>query len=283
MRLVFGLVLIAGIGLAGFAVYMAQSYVEQTQAQLAAERAARPAVVETVDVFIAGRTLRYGQRLREADVKTVAWPRATLPAGVFTDKEVLFPADASGERTVLRAMEPNEPIMAIKVTEPGENAGVTSQLSRGMRAFTIQVNVTTGVAGFLRPTDRVDVFWTGRGASGEITRLIDSGVRVIAIDQSADQDRNDRAVIARNVTVEATPNQVAALAQAQSTGRLSLALVGVEDDTLSEAVEIDQRRLLGIPEPVAPPPQVVQERPQVCTIRTRRGNEMVEIPIPCTN
>ena len=283
MRLVFGLVLMAGIGLAGFAVYMAQSYVEQTQAQLAAERAARPPVIETVDVFIARGTLRYGQRLNETDVRTVAWPRASLPEGVFTDRSVLFPPDAPGPRTILRAMEPNEPVMALKVTEPGENAGVTSQLSRGMRAFTIQVNVTTGVAGFLRPTDRVDVFWTGRGASGEITRLIESGVRVIAIDQSADQDRTDRAVIARNVTVEATPTQIAALAQAQSTGRLSLALVGVEDDVKSEAVEIDQRRLLGIPEPEAPAPQIVQERPQVCTVRTRRGNEMVEIPIPCTN
>ena len=275
--------LLAGLGLAGFAVHLAQSYVAQTQAELAAERASRPQVVETVDVFIATRTLRYGQRLNEGDVRTVAWPRASVPSGVFTSRDALFPPDAPGPRTVLRAMEPNEPVMTIKVTEPGENAGVTSQLSRGMRAFTIQVNVTTGVAGFLRPTDRVDVFWTGRGAQGEITRLIESGVRLIAIDQSADQDRTDRAVIARNVTVEATPSQVAALAQAQSTGRLSLALVGVEDDTRPEAVEIDQRRLLGIPEPEAPAPQVVQERPQVCTVRTRRGNEMVEIPIPCTN
>ena len=283
MRLVFGLVLLLGIGLAGFAVYMAQSYVEQTQAQLAAERASRPNAVETVDVFIAARQLRFGQRLTERDVRTVAWPRAALPTGVFTDQKVLFPPEATGPRTVLRAMEPNEPIMALKVTEPGENAGVTSQLSRGMRAFTIQVNVTTGVAGFLRPTDRVDVYWTGRTNAGEITRLIEPGVRVIAIDQSADQDRTDRAVIARNVTVEASPTQVATLAQAQSTGRLSLSLVGVEDDVLSEAVQIDQRLLLGIPDAPTAAPQVVQERPRVCTIRTRRGNEVVEIPIPCTN
>ena len=279
MRLVFGLVLLIGIGLAGFAVFMAQSYITQTQAQLAAERANRAPVVETSEVFVARRAIRYGQRLTEQDVRAVKWPKEALPTGVFTDRAALFPPDATAPRTVLRAMEPNEPIMAMKVTAPGENAGVTSQLSRGMRAFTIQVNVTTGVAGFLRPTDRVDVYWTGRSSQGEITRMIESGVRVIAIDQSADQDRNDRAVIARNVTVEATPQQVAALAQAQSTGRLSLSLVGVEDDALSEAVEIDQRRLLGI----EAPQQVVIERPQVCTIRTRRGNQVVEIPIPCTN
>ena len=176
-------------------------------------------------------------------------------------------------------MEPNEPLMAVKLTAPGEDAGITSQLTRGMRAFTIQVNVTTGVAGFLRPTDRVDIYWTGRTGSGEITRLIDTAVRVIAVDQSADQDRGARTQIARNVTVEATPEQAASLAQAQATGRLSLSLVGVEDDTVSEAVQIDQRRLLGI----EVRERVEVERPQICTIRTRRGNDVVEIPIPCTN
>ncbi len=279
MRIIFGLVLVLGIGLAGFAVYMAQNYIGQTQAALAAERAARVPPVETVEVFVANKRVRYGQRLTPGDVKTVEWPKTAVPAGTFTSREALFPENAAGPRTVLRAMEPNEPIMAIKVTAPGQNAGVTSQLQRGMRAFTIQVNVTTGVAGFLRPTDRVDIFWTGRTSAGEITRLIETGVRVIAIDQSADQDRETRAQIARNITVEATPEQAASLAQAQATGRLSLSLVGVEDDSISEAVQIDQRRLLGIELQERAP----VERPQVCTIRTRRGNDVVEIPIPCTN
>ncbi len=39
MRMVFGLVLILGLALAGFAVYMAQGYISQTQAELARERA----------------------------------------------------------------------------------------------------------------------------------------------------------------------------------------------------------------------------------------------------
>ena len=58
-------------------------------------------------------------------------------------------------------MEINEPILKIKVTEPGQDAGVSSRLERGMRAFAISVNVTSGVSGLLRPGDRVDVYWTG--------------------------------------------------------------------------------------------------------------------------
>ena len=183
-------------------------------------------------------------------------------------------------------MEKDEAIMAIKVTAPGEDAGLTSRLERGMRAFTIKVDVSSGVSGFLRPGDRVDVYWTGRvdlgrksEKSGDVTKLIETGIRLIAIDQSAGGDM-DETTIARTVTVAVSPQQVAALAQAQSTGDLSLALVGAEDDTIASAIEVDQRSLLGIAT------QEVKEEVEaekVCTIRTRRGAEVMELPIPCTN
>jgi pilus assembly protein CpaB len=137
------------------------------------------------------------------------------------------------------------------------------------------------VSGFLRPEDRVDVYWTGSTgiSDGELTRLIETGVRIIAVDQTADTDIGQGAMIARTVTVEATPQQVAKLAQAQATGRLALSLVGIGDETTSEMVEVDRNALLGIVQETA------VERPEerVCTIKTRRGAEVVEIPIPCTN
>ena len=128
----------------------------------------------------------------------------------------------------------------------------------------------------------VDIYWTGitpdeGGQRQEITKLIQSKIQIVAIDQSADEDRAP--TIARTVTVEVTPRQVAALAQAQSTGRLSLSLVGAADTSDAESVEIDQNQLLGISEETV----VEVEEEKVCTIRTRRGSDVVEIPIPCTN
>ena len=154
-----------------------------------------------------------------------------------------------------------------------------------MRAFTIKVDVSSGVSGFLRPGDRVDVYWTGRVAldrdapASEVTKLIEAGVQLIAIDQSAGGELSE-ATIARTVTVAVNPQQVAGLAQAQSTGNLSLSLVGAEDDTIASAIEVDQRSLLGIAEKEV---QAKAEAEKVCTIRTRRGAEVVELPIPCTN
>lgn len=278
MRLLFGLVLIAGLGLAGFAVYMAQGYINEYESALAQERAQRAKQVKLVDLYVSDRPLRYGEKFKLEDARLVRWPAEALPEGGFQNEAELFPEDAPKFRTVLRAMEKNEPLLAVKLTEPGEDAGITSRLTKGMRAFAIKVDVATGVSGFLRPGDRVDVYWTGSNDRESVTKLIESKMRLIAIDQTADEDRANP-IIARTVTVEATPLQVAALAQAQSTGRLSLSLVGADDDEDVASVEIDQNRLLGIKKEVT----VVEEKDESCSIRTRRGAEVVEIPIPCTN
>lgn len=285
MRLVFGLVLVLGMGLAGFAVFMAKGYIGDYQAELARERAARAEIIETVDVYVSARELKYGERIQADDVKLVRWPSANLPAGVFHNEETLFPKGLEIHRTVLRTMEENEAIMAIKVTGPGEDAGVSSRLAKGMRAFALSVDVSSGVSGFLRPGDRVDVYWTGRnysaeddGRGGEITRLIQTSVKLLAIDQIADENRTTT-TIARTVTVEATPQAVAKLAQAQATGNLSLSLVGAEDNEAVASVQVDGLDLLGIEASEI----VIAERERVCTVKTRRGAEIIETPIDCTN
>lgn len=293
MRAVFGLVLVVGVTLAAGAVYMARNYISAYQAQLAAERlAAQQAladatvgVVPTVSVIVSNRKMRYGEPLNPEDVRIVDWPENAIPEGSYLDMAELFPETRKGERYILRAMEKDEAIMAVKVTKPGRPAGLTSSLQKGMRAFAINVDVSSGVSGFLRPGDSVDVYWTGsvNGLSeanrGEITRLIQPSIELVAIDQTTGSDVTG-ATIARTVTVAATPEQVAALAQAQNTGRLSLALVGVQDDTIASAIEVDQRKLLGIKETA---PEPVKAQRKVCTIRTRRGGETVVTEIPCTN
>lgn len=278
MRLIFGLVLLLGVALAGFAVFTAKDYINQQEHALAEARSLETQIVPTTEVFVVNKAMRYGRTLTPEDVIAVRWPLDGVPEGSFTSLETLFPSDNQEPRAVVRAMERGEAVLAVKVTEPGEDAGVRSRLAKGMRAFTVRTDVTSGVSGFLRPGDRVDIYWTGNVGDSNVTKLIDAGLRIIAINQSADEDR-DGPIVAQTVTMEVLPTQAAALAQAQATGRLSLSLVGSDDDTLAADVEINQRELLGIKEQVV----VEKEQEKVCTIRTRRGAEWVDIPIPCTN
>ncbi len=293
MRAVFGLVLIVGVALAGGAVYMARNYISAYQNELARQRLAaeealanaQVEVIPTVTVYVSNRALKYGERLTQEDIRAVDWPENAIPEGSFTELTVLFPESGPTERFVLRTMEKDEAIMGVKITEPGEKAGLTSRLEKGMRAFAISVDVASGVSGFLRPGDNVDIYWTGSSGtlegsgSGGITRLIETNVQLIAVDQTAGSDVTST-TIARTVTVAVTPQQVAALAQAQNSGRLSLALVGVADESAPSTIEVDQRTLLGIQAAAPEPEKKVEE---VCTTRIRRGGEIVNVPIPCTN
>lgn len=287
MRGLFALVLLVGMGLAGFAVYMVQGFVSQQETALAQERAKTARTVATTQIYAPTRTITYGEQILPEDVMLIDYAVAFVPEGSFATLEDIFPDGEDVLRVALRQMEINEPMLAIKVTQPGGDAGITSRLTRGMRAFTIKVDVASGVSGFLRPSDRVDVYWTGSVSNGSVnpqsfTQLIKSGIEIIAIDQTADGDRSG-ASIARTVTVQVSPQDVGVLAQAQSSGALTLSLVGDGDDSVNETVLIDQRALLGLAEDPIIAQVEIAPVDRVCTIKTRRGAEVLQIPVPCSN
>lgn len=266
-----------GLALAGFGVYLAKGYIDQTDAVIAAAQNARQSAapaIQTVEVLVASRALRYGEPIRADDVRAVTWPADAVPPGAFTEISALIP-DTERPRVALRAMEPSEPLLAVKVSAPGQSAGIAAMLTPGNRAFTIRVDASSGISGTLRPSDTVDIYWTGRGASGEVTRLLADGVQIIALDENADQDRAFNGV-PRSVTIQAEPEIIATMAQGQSTGRLSLSLVGLDDTTAIGQFQVDSRNLLGIEERV-------EQATERCTVRTRRGAEVLMIEIPCTN
>lgn len=279
MRALFGLVLIVGLGLAGAAVYMAQNFIGETQAALEAERAFNAKAGRLVEVFVVNKPLKYGDALSPEDVSAIYWPQQYLPEGIFMDPAVLFPQDAKGPRYIMRSIEPFEPVLASRVTEPGQPAGLTAKLGKGMRAFAIKVDVASGVSGFVQPDDYIDVYWTGSysGSEGEVTRLIENSIQIIAVDNAFGEGQAVSSTVATTVTVAGTPDQVARLAQAQATGRLSMSLVGDATDAATTTVEVTRTSLLGIEKE-----QVVEvEAEEVCTIKTRRGAELIETPTPC--
>lgn len=277
--MIFALVLLVGVALAGAAVYMTQGYINQTESALAKEREVRARTGALVEVFAVNKDMSYGDVLVKEDLKAVFVQENALPDGAFRDIEVLFPADkADLKRFVLRDLVKFEILLANRLTEPGQSVGVTGDLDKGMRAFAIRVDA----ADFLQPGDRVDIYWTGAvtggSGSGEVTRLIGSAVKVIAVDRDGDGGLSAGDLTKRSITVAASPEQIAILAQAQATGQLVLSLVGLDDDTEVGTIEVDANALLGV-SAAAPVIEALPE--QVCTIRTRKGAEVVEIPVAC--
>jgi pilus assembly protein CpaB len=284
MRAVFALVLIVGMALAGMAVYMIQGYIAQTEALLDNERSFNAKAGKLVEVFVFAKPKKYGDALAPEDVKVIYWPEKSLPETIFREQAVLFPENAKGPRYIMRSTEAFEPVLTSRVTEPGELASLTSKLKPGMRAFVIRVGVASGVAQFVKPDDFIDIYWTGgvSGVEGDLTRLIESAIQVIAVDSALNEGQITGDTVARTVTVAATPDQVARLAQAQASGKLSLSLGTDGTDAVTELVETNTKDLLGIVDEVKAPEIVVEEK-KVCYAKQRSGGVLVDtnVEIPC--
>ena len=210
MRIVFALVLILGVALAGSAVYFASQQFSASQSKIAELSKRISKNVELTNVYIAANELQYGQILTKDDVKTIEWPVNSIPETAFTNIEDLFGTEGETDfRVVIRVVDPGEIILSTKVTKLGEDAGVASRLEKGMRAFTLRVDVASGVSGFLRPGDNVDIYWTGAvGGGDKVTKLIMDGISLIAIDQTSN-NQGSAPTVAKTVTVAVSPKTVA--------------------------------------------------------------------------
>ena len=284
MRAVFALVLVVGMGLAGVAVYMIQGYMANLEVALQQERAFNAKAGKLVEVFVFAKPKKYGDPLAEEDVVAIYWPEKNLPATIFRDKELLFPKDAKGPRYIMRTTEAYEPVLASRVTEPGELSNLTSKLEKGKRAFAIKVGTNSGISNFVKPDDYIDILWTGSvaGVEGGITRQIESAILVIAVDNAINEGQVDSDSVAKTVTVAATPEQVARLAQAQATGRLTLSLAADATEIVEGTVETDTNSMLGIVKEEVVPEVVVVEKKK-CYAKQRSGGQVIEtdIEIPC--
>ena len=171
-------------------------------------------------IVVASRPLRFGDELSALSLREIPWPPNALPPGSFSKISEL----TSAKRIVLAPIDVNEPILAAKITGPGQRATLSAMLSDGMKAVTIRVDDVADVAGFVLPGDRVDVVLTRpRENKGPITDVVLENVRVLGVDQLADQ-RADKPSVVKAVTLEVDEIGGQKLALASRVGSMSLLL-----------------------------------------------------------
>jgi pilus assembly protein CpaB len=203
------------------AVYLARGWLEsRTKLANTAEK-----TVTLTTVVVAKRTLSFGDPLKEEYLQVVEWPASAVPADTF--RTIADVVGGDKPRVALRTIEPSEPVLKTKISGFGGKATLSSVIEPDMRAVTIRVNDVGGVAGFVLPGDRVDVLLTRKQTEGkddrQFTDILLQNVRVLAVDQEANETRN-KPVVAKAVTVEVTPYQAQKLTLAGQVGNLSLAL-----------------------------------------------------------
>jgi pilus assembly protein CpaB len=172
-------------------------------------------------VVVAKQPLRFGTELNASMLQEVPWPAEAMPAGSFSKIDDVLKA---GRRVVLTAIETNEPVLSLKITGAGERATLSALVHKGMKAVTIRVNDVDGVGGFVLPGDRVDVVMTRQLEKGSaVSEVVLQNVRVLAVDQMADE-RANKAAVAKSVTLEVSTVEAQKVWLASSVGTLSLLL-----------------------------------------------------------
>jgi pilus assembly protein CpaB len=254
MRNIGFVLLIVSLLLGGVAVWGVRN--------LSAARAAPSDRLGQTTVVVASRSIGFGETLTPELLRVQAWPRGAQPQGSFRS---LAELTGGHKRVALSPIAVNEPVLATRISGPGGRATLSGVIRGGMRATTIRVNDVFGVAGFVLPGDFVDVLvtrneakGTGGGEGDMRTDLLLQSVRVLAVDQLANENKNDP-VVAKAATIEVTPDQAQKLALAAQVGTLSLALRGAVDplasagETTPGTTRIDDLRLAG----ARPPPAKV--------------------------
>lgn len=222
------------IATVAFALLFGLAAVILTQVWLGRQRTAdrQTAAIEgTVPVVVAAQPIARGMALEPTLLKVVRFPQVSVPAGALTTIEQ---ATAGGQRLALRSIAANEPIMVGKITMPGGKVNLSAAMTPGMRAITFRSNDVAGVAGFVLPGDRVDMLLTRDAAAGNsdstlVSQVVVDNLKVLAVDQ-VDDDAEGKPVVAKAITLEATPEQAQTIALAQAAGTVSLALRQVGDD-----------------------------------------------------
>jgi len=250
------------------AVFIAQVWLNNQANMRAKVEPARPLASQTV--VVAKQALRFGTELNASMLQEVPWPSDALPAGAFGKIQDIM---SGGRRVVLAAIEANEPVLALKITGPGQRATLSALVRPGMKAVTIRVNDVEGVGGFVLPGDHVDIVLTRSIEKGSATtEVVLQNKKVLAVDQTAD-DRANKATVAKSVTLEVDTVDAQKLWLASSVGSLSLLL-----RKAGETAEVRTRKItlqdLGTNEPAH------NDKAATTTVVVTRASAKQEYTVP---
>lgn len=219
------LLVLVALGVAGTTAFLARGWLSTGQVASGPEAPAyRPPV--GLEILVAKGNLPTGTLIQKEHLRWQAWPDDSVADSYVRRADGKLEAFLGA--VVRQGVSAGEPITDTRVVKPGEQGFMAAVLPPGMRAITVAVSATSGIAGFVFPGDRVDLILSHKiRMSRDEVRLASetvlSNVRVLAIDQKTD-DQSNAPALAKTATLEVTPKQAEKINVARQLGGLSLSL-----------------------------------------------------------
>ena len=205
-----------------------------------AQAQAAPAVPVGPKILVARKALPVGTIIDQEALTFQAWPKEMMQNAYYVEGGPDSDISKLLGTVVRNPITAGQPITKGALVGPNDRGFLAAALGPGMRAVTVPVSVTSGVAGFIFPGDRVDMVLTqevrggGDGPPLRVSETIVRNLRVLATDQRIDAKDEEGKTLPKvfsTVTMEATPRLAEKIAVAQSLGMLSLSLRSIADNT----------------------------------------------------
>ena len=237
------ILLVAALIVAGLTAFMARSMFTGSAAPKAA--AAIAPVPTGPKILVANKALPMGTIITADALSYKPWPKELVDDAYLIEGKGDLNLEKLVGYVVRTPITAGQPISNAALVSPNDRGFLAAVLGPGMRAVTVPVSKLTGVAGFVFPGDRVDLFLTQNvdGADGselKVSETIVRNLRVLATDQrsSPTKDEKGQTVVSNYglVTLEATPRLAEQITVAQAMGTISLSLRPLADN----AAELEQ-------------------------------------------
>jgi pilus assembly protein CpaB len=223
---------VAVVAAAG-AGYIAKNMADRPPEQIVVEAESEPAI-DLTEVLVLTGDVPMGGALTD-QLAWQAWPSDNVYDYFIERAENPAALDELSNSIARESMYAGEPLRRSKLIGEGQSF-MSSILPSGSRAVATQIAADTSAGGFILPNDHVDVIMTRRvtdanGAEQYVTETILENIRVLAIDQTIQEDEEGRRVkVGETATLELTPEQAEIITVAQQMAdRLTLALRSVTD------------------------------------------------------
>ncbi|MCC5986489.1 MAG: Flp pilus assembly protein CpaB [Pararhodobacter sp.] len=187
--------------------------------------------LQNASVLAARVALVAGQQVSQNDLEWIDWPEEFVLSGFILRNDQPGAAATLNNRIATTDMAEGQPVLRNNFTEMATRS-IAHNLAPGMRAVAVRVNVEAAAGGFVLPNDRVDVIhtYTPTGFARAMSSVVVSNVRVLALDQITQIDRDEAILVNRTATLELNQPGVEAVMAAQEAGTLTLALRSSADE-----------------------------------------------------
>jgi pilus assembly protein CpaB len=202
----------------------------------------KPTQSAGIEVLVATADIPSGAFLAQNNLRWQAWEPSHITEA-FIRKNAPSASGSSNANDMIGAVarqgiRAGEPIMRGVVVKPQDRGFLSAVLEPGERAIAAPITNVTGIAGFVFPGDRVDLILTHSmrssdneaGGQRRASVTIVKNVRVLALDQNANDQNTNQPKVAKVVTLEVDPKQAEVVTLALQLGTLSLSLRSIAQD-----------------------------------------------------